>query len=109
MRAPNISNDPVTSTPIRTVSGRSLVHWRLTKRDKRRLALEILAGGVSVTDFTVKQAASLVGLDVEYIRTARNSGNGGNGRRSARCSLVPRRVSEPPRRLSSAPASFGTQ
>lgn len=79
MRAPNISNDPVTSTPIRTVGGRSLVHWRLTKRDKRRLALDILAGRVGVIDFTVKQVAALVGLDVEYIRTARNGSNGGNG------------------------------
>jgi hypothetical protein len=81
MRASNISNVPVTSTPIRTVSGRSLVHWKLTKRDKRRLALEILAGHVSVTAFTVRQAAALVGLDVDYIRTTRNGGNGGNGHR----------------------------
>jgi hypothetical protein len=84
MRASHINNDPVTSTPIRTVSGRSLVHWRLTKRDKRRLALEILAGRVGVTHFTVRQAADLVGLDVAYIRTARNGGNGSNGHQPKR-------------------------
>jgi hypothetical protein len=75
MRTFNTSSERVSAIPTRTVNGRSLVHWRLTKRDRRRLALEILAGRVAVTAFTVRQAAALVGLDVDYIRTARNGGN----------------------------------
>jgi hypothetical protein len=81
MRAPTTSKDPSTSTPTRTVSGRSLVHWRLTKRDRRRLALDILAGRITVNGFTLKQAAALVGIDVAYIAAARNGSNGSNGHR----------------------------
>jgi hypothetical protein len=60
------------ASPARVVSGQYLAKNHLYKRDRAKLAADIIARKVVMADFTVKQIAALVRVSVPYIAEARN-------------------------------------
>jgi len=64
--------------PVRRVSGRSLAHAHLNRRQRAKLAAALVDGSAEIFPPTVKQAAMLAAVPVVAVTQARR-GNG-NGR-----------------------------
>ena len=60
-----------TATTVRRVSGQFLAKNRRCKRDRAKLAADILAGKVEVVDLTASQVARLCRVCAPYIAEAR--------------------------------------
>ena len=60
-----------TATTVRHITGQYLSKNRLCKRDRAKLAADILARRVVVIDLTAKQLAGLCRVSVPYVAEAR--------------------------------------
>lgn len=67
----NYSAKAFAASPTRVVTGQFLAKNRLCKRDRARLAADILAGKARVIEPTVKQISLMCGVSVPYINEAR--------------------------------------
>jgi hypothetical protein len=63
------------ATAVRYVTGQFLAKNRLCKRDRAKLAADILARKVAVIDLTAKQLAGLCRVSSPYIAEARGRSN----------------------------------
>ena len=67
----NYSPQSFPASPARVVRGSYLAKNRRCKRDRAKLAAEILAGKVEVVDLTASQVARLCRVCIHYIAEAR--------------------------------------
>jgi hypothetical protein len=65
---------PTSAAIPHRVTGQYLARNQLGKRPRARLAADISAGKVIVTDFTIKQLANICRVSIPYIAKARQGG-----------------------------------
>src|SRR5262249_54001971 len=75
-----VVNNRTTERPVRRISGRSLAHTHLTRRQRAELAADLVEGRVEIRP-TTKQAADLTGVPPAEVTKARRANGNGKSRR----------------------------